>query len=114
MNLACPACGFLTIDDEAYGTYGICSVCGWEDDQVQLANPCSDGGANSESLYQYQLKVLREIPLDIKERSEIVRCANWRPLNQEEINTFRNQAKDNHWANEGVLHESETYWNKYS
>jgi Cysteine-rich CPCC len=32
----------------AYGSYVICDVCGWEDDQVQLANPACGGGANSE------------------------------------------------------------------
>ncbi len=48
--LACPACGFLTIDEDCFGTYNICPIRAWEDDVVQLANPACGGGANGESL----------------------------------------------------------------
>lgn len=46
----CPCCGFLTRTDEAYGTFDICPVCGWEDDNVQARDPDYRGGANKESL----------------------------------------------------------------
>ena len=114
MNIACPSCGFLTVDEDAYGTYNICGVCGWEDDQLQLANPCSGGGANSESLYESQLNALRDVPLEIKEYKGIQRSTIWRPLNKKEIEGFSAQAKESLWSNKGILYESEVYWNKNS
>jgi len=114
MNIACPSCGFLTVDEKIYGTYNICEVCGWEDDQVQLANPCSGGGANSESLHESQVTSLEILPLEIKEYKGIKRCTNWRPLNTEEIDKYKTQAKEKHWANKGALDESEAYWVKNS
>jgi hypothetical protein len=33
------------------GTYEICSVCNWEDDPAQSADPDLAGGANAESLH---------------------------------------------------------------
>lgn len=46
----CPCCGFLTLDQVDPGTYQICPVCYWEDDEVQLADPSYEGGANQVSL----------------------------------------------------------------
>lgn len=114
MNLACPSCGFLTIEEEAYGTYTICEVCGWEDDQVQLANPVSGGGANSESLYESQLQALKNVPLEVKEYEGICRSLAWRPLNKKEVEEFSAQSKEKHWANKGILYEPEVYWVKNS
>lgn len=48
----CPCCGFLTLGEQPPGTYEICDVCGWEDDNVQFDNPDVAGGANSISLNQ--------------------------------------------------------------
>ncbi|WP_089401385.1 CPCC family cysteine-rich protein [Noviherbaspirillum humi] len=47
-HLLCPCCGQRTISEP--GAYEICSVCGWEDDPVQSADPKYTGGANRESL----------------------------------------------------------------
>ncbi len=52
MNYACPCCGYLTYDEEPAGTFEICPVCGWEDDEVQFRDPTYEGGANSVSLDQ--------------------------------------------------------------
>lgn len=46
----CPCCGQPTITK--VGCYGICDLCGWEDDPVQSANPDYPGGANQNSLLQ--------------------------------------------------------------
>ena len=46
----CPCCGFLTLEEEPPGTFEICPVCFWEDDQVQFRDPDFAGGANSVSL----------------------------------------------------------------
>ncbi|MCB1741781.1 MAG: hydrolase [Gammaproteobacteria bacterium] len=52
MCFACPCCRCLTFDEEPPGTFDICPVCGWEDDDVQFRNPNSGGGANVVSLNQ--------------------------------------------------------------
>lgn len=46
----CPCCGNMTLDEEPPGTYEICPICGWEDDEVQFNNPDYKGGANILSL----------------------------------------------------------------
>jgi hypothetical protein len=43
-------CGEHTLSER--GAYEICSVCGWEDDPAQSADPDLAGGANRESLNQ--------------------------------------------------------------
>ena len=48
----CPCCGFLTLSEEPPGTFEICPVCDWEDDNVQAADPTFEGGANGVSLDQ--------------------------------------------------------------
>jgi hypothetical protein len=46
----CYCCGYLTRSREISGTYEICPICNWEDDDVQADDPQYDGGANSVSL----------------------------------------------------------------
>ena len=46
----CPCCGFLTMSEPIRGTYDICHVCGWEDDDLQFDEPDREGGANHISL----------------------------------------------------------------
>lgn len=53
---ACPCCGYLTLSDWCSGSWEICSVCNWEDDDVQFRNPEYEGGANRESLNQARAK----------------------------------------------------------
>jgi hypothetical protein len=44
----CPCCGFRTLSQP--GSYEICQVCWWEDDEVQARDPDYAGGANTVSL----------------------------------------------------------------
>ena len=76
--LPCPACGFLTVEG-CYGSYGICAVCGWEDDGVQLANPACGGGANSESLIEAQTAAIGEYPVSVEVADGYRRDRRWRP-----------------------------------
>lgn len=46
----CPCCGFLTLAQRPPGTFDICPVCFWEDDQIQFRDPDYRGGANTVSL----------------------------------------------------------------
>jgi len=45
----CPCCDYYTLDDSP-GSFDICSVCYWEDDNIQRDNPDYRGGANNISL----------------------------------------------------------------
>jgi hypothetical protein len=47
---ACPCCACRTLEPAPPGTFEICPVCWWEDDNVQFENPRFAGGANSVSL----------------------------------------------------------------
>lgn len=46
----CVCCGFLTLGEQPPGTFLICPVCDWEDDDVQAGNPTLHRGANTVSL----------------------------------------------------------------
>lgn len=54
----CPCCGYKTLEEEPPGSYEICPICYWEDDNVQFENPHYEGGANETSLYQAQRNFL--------------------------------------------------------
>ena len=112
-ELPCPVCGFETVEGN-YGNFIICGVCSWEDDGVQLANPCSKGGANGCSLAEAQEELLNEYPLSVKEVDGHKRSNRWRPLNQSEIETANLQLKSEVWPNMGILYERDAYWCKDS
>ncbi len=44
----CPVCG--KFEFEFHGSFDICNVCGWEDDNLQESKPNYSGGANIMSL----------------------------------------------------------------
>lgn len=46
----CPCCDYLTLMEPPTGTFAICPVCGWEDDDLQFVDPERAGGANRVSL----------------------------------------------------------------
>lgn len=46
MKYKCPCCGNYTLNGRPPGTYEICMICQWEDDQVQYDDPAYAGGAN--------------------------------------------------------------------
>ncbi|GGI96939.1 CPCC family cysteine-rich protein [Paenibacillus hunanensis] len=50
----CPCCKNFTLDEQPPGTFDICPVCLWEDDNVQFYNPSYKGGANRISLQEAQ------------------------------------------------------------
>lgn len=57
MGVACPCCACLTMpgDGSFPGSFVICPVCFWEDDDVQLGAPGFADGANRVSLVQARL-----------------------------------------------------------
>jgi hypothetical protein len=50
VRFPCPCCGYLTLEEEPPGTYQICPVCVWDDDNLQFERPNLRGGANDVSL----------------------------------------------------------------
>jgi hypothetical protein len=55
----CPCCGYRTMSEQPPGTFEICPVCYWEDDNVQFDDPTLEGGANEESLDQARANFAR-------------------------------------------------------
>lgn len=108
-DIACPACGFLVLS-EGYGCYEICEVCGWEDDGVQLANPTSGGGANTESLAEAQARILERIPPGQGVRDGLQRDDSWRPLDAEELAEAESRRAVRHWHSRAILNPGDAYW----
>lgn len=108
-EIPCPCCGFLTLEEE-YGSYVICSVCGWEDDGVQLANPTSAGGANSESLAEAQARAMEQFPSHVEIAKGYRRSERWRALNPSEMEAANLRKEVKHWHSMAVLNETEAYW----
>jgi hypothetical protein len=79
----CPACGFLVFDQPP-GSYEICPMCDWEDDEVQLRNPALLGGANVMSLIEAQRIALTRFPLEMLVAQGQRRDPDWRPMNDAE------------------------------
>ena len=50
----CPCCGYKTLEECPTGTFEICPICFWEDDNVQFEDPFYEGGANEVCLYEAQ------------------------------------------------------------
>lgn len=111
MAIACPACGFLTVPLDYYGTYNLCPVCDWEDDGVQLANPACGGGANRESLVDAQAAALKSLPLGGIVRGH-TRSGEWRPLSPAEIAKARTECAEKLWKNKAVFDPGEAYWRR--
>lgn len=111
MPFPCPACGFLTVDGDGYGSYNICPICGWEDDAVQLANPACNGGANGESLIDAQSAAMAQYPLNVTILSEFMRDLQWRPLDAVERETAHAERKTKPWLNKAIYDPAKAYWN---
>jgi hypothetical protein len=108
----CPCCGFLEFN-EPPGSYSICSICGWEDDHVQLAHPFMRGGANGGSLFECQQVILKKIPAEVSEYEGQHRVSDWRPLTEADYpsgNEFPKTGLDYFFAAADTL--PEYYWKK--
>jgi hypothetical protein len=110
VSLPCPACGFETVCESTYGTYGICPLCDWEEDPVQLANPCTGGGANRKSLAEAQHAALKKYPIGVEIAQGYKRDKRWRALESKEIEIIRSGLTTNVWPNKAILDETCAYW----
>jgi hypothetical protein len=110
-KIPCPVCGFLTLEG-AYGSYVICPVGDWEDDQVQLANPAGSGGANSKSLIDAQAAALGRYPVGVAVANGVSRDPRWRPLNEDEKRSAERERDEAYWNNKGIVELAECYWTR--
>jgi len=79
----CPACGF-DVFGQPPGSYDLCPICDWEDDDVQLRYPMMRGGANGDSLYEWQQRIIKRLPTSICQHVTYSRDSSWRPLRADE------------------------------
>lgn len=75
-NFQCPCCRFKTLPERPPGTFYICPVCGWEDDDVQFRDPNNAGGANRVSLAEARRNYVQ---FGASTRDEIARVRAPRP-----------------------------------
>jgi hypothetical protein len=85
-KLPCPCCGYLAFD-EPPGSYDMCPVCDWEDDDLQLRFPDLAGGANRLSLIEAQQNFAQHGASDTRSLSRVrrpvaedIRDPGWRPV----------------------------------
>lgn len=71
-RFACPCCANLTLSEAAPGTFEICPVCYWEDDETQFRDPDYRGGANVVSLNEAKSSY-RSIGASAEEHTGVVR-----------------------------------------
>ncbi|WP_170565665.1 CPCC family cysteine-rich protein [Ruegeria atlantica] len=55
----CACCGFLTRSEKYYGSFDICPICYWEDDNLQADDPTFEGGSNTISLLEARENFLK-------------------------------------------------------
>jgi hypothetical protein len=94
-NYPCPCCGYMMFS-EPPGSYEICKICFWEDDNVQLRDPFFAGGANVPSLLECQRNFEafgaceRRFLSDVRSPTQKdVRDPGWRLLDPERDNPER-------------------------
>ncbi|QCR31951.1 CPCC family cysteine-rich protein [Lysinibacillus sp. SGAir0095] len=87
MKYTCPCCGYKTLEEEPPGKHDICSICFWEDDEVQYNDPDYEGGANIPSLRKAQknyvlFRACEERCIEfVRELNENdVKDLDWKPL----------------------------------
>lgn len=87
----CPCCGYKTLKEESPGSFYICAVCGWEDDNLQFDNPdYAEGANNGISLREWQKDfykveeneklIFKNLVKPVKDRYEM--DENWKPLDE--------------------------------
>lgn len=107
----CPCCGYLVIDKP--GTYDICPICLWEDDDVQLRWPDFPGGANDPSLIDAQLNYIRlgasearVLPYVRPATADDVRDPLWRAVDVRIDNIERYEPDNDLWPDD----YTKLYW----
>lgn len=102
LDYPCPCCGYL-VNNEPPGSYYICPICFWEDDQVQLAFPDMRGGANEPSLIEAQRNFAAYGAESDRSRQHVCspgpndrREAGWRPLDPARDRYLHDNREEDH------------------
>jgi len=82
----CICCGYLVMPDFP-GSYALCPICGWEDDEAQARDPFYPGGTNSLPLIRAQQEFVEHGSID-PAAGQLVRSplpdegrdSGWRPF----------------------------------
>lgn len=114
MKYTCVCCGYKTLSDYP-GSYEICPICFWEDDQIQILDPWYEGGANRPCLSQAQENFAKlgacessAIPHVRKPLATDHRDPQWRPV-RESDRSFVKLPRDMEGADWHIL-ERWYYW----
>lgn len=107
----CPSCGFLVFD-EPPGSYGICELCGWEDDHVQLAHPTLQGGANKKSLVEHQRTAIARWPLETKNVGDFERDPRWRPFEPGDAHEAETPSTGLQYFRAALENSPDYYWRR--
>jgi Cysteine-rich CPCC len=85
-KITCPCCGYKTLETDYYGSYCICPVCYWEDDETQINDPTYIG-SNRLCLIDCQKNFAEfgACELDMKQyvrppNADEIKDENWKPL----------------------------------
>lgn len=83
----CPCCGHQVFKE--YGHFELCPICFWEDDDIQMADPWYQGGANSPCLYDAQKNYIKfgameeQFKADVRLPTELeLKDPSWRLVNE--------------------------------
>ena len=107
----CPCCGFETFS-EPPGSYEICSICGWEDDHVQLRHPDMGGGANRDSLLEAQTQALQLHPVGIQIARGFKRDGKWRPLQESDLHSASAPTSGSQYFDAAAEESIAYYWKR--
>ena len=108
----CPVCGYMSFS-EPPGSYDICSVCNWEDDQLQAKHPRMRGGANGGSIFDYQQE--EQMAKWVIEKNEdghdvLERDPDWRPMRPDEAQLPDDEVGDTDYKLDYYHGEEPYYW----
>ncbi|HZS13449.1 MAG TPA: CPCC family cysteine-rich protein [Candidatus Dormibacteraeota bacterium] len=108
----CPVCGYLVFDGPP-GTFAICPVCRWEDDDTQLRWPALAGGANSTSLIEAQREFGRTA---VDGNLHYVLDPAWRPIDssRDDVRDDFQPGQQAEWPRDrtGLYYWRPTYWRR--
>jgi hypothetical protein len=96
------------------GSYDICSICNWEDDQLQAQHPRMRGGANTGSIYDYQQEETMvkwaEVEKDEDGNDVLERDPTWRPMRSDEAQLPDNEVGATDYELDYYHGEEPYYW----